>query len=350
MKRALAILLGLGLLAAAPAAAQVPVVAEGPIRISLTGRIQPQFNTSTADSVYSTFELRRARVGVEVVIDRWIEGRVEWNFAHSSAGDVTSRLEDAFVDHVFDDAFRFQVGQFKKPFSRHDLTGSSRSLPVETGLRIRGLDADAEHHLLLDENVYVGREIGAQIHGILGPVGYAAGVFNGSDQNARDVNDAKSYAARLTLKPFRFPFEIGAAASYRDRAVVDPLTDETETDTGLAIEVDAQWGGFRHPGPYVLLEGMQAENFMTADPMVGGIAIVAWFQPLALFGRVEGIEPLVRASYGDPSTHQRLLPRPQPPHARLGLLHARARARGPAQRDSRPAPALLLSDPVGATG
>ena len=50
MKRALAILLGLGLLAAAPAAAQVPVVAEGPIRISLTGRIQPQFNTSTAKS------------------------------------------------------------------------------------------------------------------------------------------------------------------------------------------------------------------------------------------------------------------------------------------------------------
>ena len=83
---------------------------------------------------------------------------------------------------------------------------------------------------------------------------------------------------------------------------MDPLTDATETDTGLAIEVDAQWGGFRQPGPYVLLEGMQAENFMTADPMVGGIAIVAWFQPLALFGRVEGIEPLVRASYGDPST------------------------------------------------
>ena len=289
----LACLIGASLLPTT-ALAQVPVVEGENIRISLSGRLQSQFNTSSVDSVASTFELRRARIGFDLVLDEWIEGRIEWNFAH------TARLEDGWVNLAFDPRFELQVGQFKKPFSRLELSSSSRIVPIEFGLRIRGVDSNAEHYLLLEENVYLGREIGAQVHGQLGPLGYAAGVFNGSDQNNRDVNDAKSFAARLNLKPFDAPFEIGGAASYRDVALVDSL-DETFTEEGLAIEVDAQWGGFRRPGPYVLLEVMQAENFDLDDPMIGGSAIVAWFQPLAA-GRLEGIEPLFRGSYGDPST------------------------------------------------
>jgi hypothetical protein len=276
------------------AQAQVRIVETEDVSISLSGRLQPQFNTSSADSVQSTFELRRARIGVDLLIDEWIEGRIEWNFAH------TARLEDGYVNLAIDPRLELQVGQFKKPFSRLELTSSSRIVPIEAGLRIRGLDSNAEHHLLLDENVYIGREIGAQVHGQLGPLGYAAGIFNGSDQNSRDVNDAKSYAARLNLKPFEAPFEIGAGASLRDVALVDSL-DETFTEEGLAIELDAQWGAFRRPGPFVLVEVMQAENFELDDPMIGASAILAWFQPIA-GGRIEGIEPLLRGSYGDPST------------------------------------------------
>ena len=292
--QAFAALLSASLLLPAPAAAQIPVVADGPVTIGLTGRIQPQFNTSSADSVGSTFEMRRARIGVELLIDGWIEGRAEWNFAHGA------RLEDGFVNLALDDRFQLQAGQFKKPFSRLELTSSSRIVPIERGLRIRGLDQNAEHYGLLEDNAYVGRDLGAQVHGALGPVGYALGVFNGTDQNARDANDAKSYAGRLTVKPFAAPFEIGAGASYRDVATTDSL-DQPFTDEGLAVEVDAQWGAFRVPGLYLLAEVMQAENFETGDPMIGGTAIVAWFQPLAA-GRVEGVEPLFRGSYGDPST------------------------------------------------
>lgn len=275
------------------AAGQVEVVSEGPIRIALTGRLQTQINTSTADSVYSTFEHRRARLGAELTIEDWIEGRIEYNFA-------AQRLEDGWMNLAFDPMLELQVGQFKKPFSRLELTSSARLVPIEYGLRIRGVETGAEHHLLLDENVYIGRELGAQIHGQIGPLGYALGVFNGSDQNTRDHNDEKSFAGRLNLKPFDAPFELGAGASWRDLQLVDSL-DEPFTEQGLAVEIDALWGGFRRPGLTLVAEVMQAENFETRDPMVGAQGIVSWFQPLDA-PRVEGIEPLFRASYGDPST------------------------------------------------
>lgn len=280
---------------AAPAGAQVPVVTTDDIGVALTGRLQTQFNTSTADSVFSTFETRRARLGVELDIDGWIEGRVEASFAHGV------RLEDAWMNLGFHPAFQLQVGQFKKPFSLLELTSSSRTIPIERGLRIRGLPQNAEHHLLLDDNGYIGRELGAQVHGEIGPIAYAAGLFNGSGQSTRDVNDSKSWAGRLTYQPFaRVPLEIGAAASLRDVALVDSL-EETFTDRGLAIEADVAWGGFRRRGLSFVAEIMQAENFETLDPMLGAQGIISWFQPFAA-GRVEGVEPLFRASYADPST------------------------------------------------
>lgn len=277
-----------------PGGAQVPIVAEGPIQIALTGRLQTQVNTSTADSVYSTFEHRRARIGVDLTIDEWIEGRIEANFAHGL------RLEDAWMNLAFDPMLELRVGQFKKPFSRLELTSSSRIVPIEPGLRIRGLASDAEHFLLLEQNVYLGRELGAQVHGQLGFLGYALGVFNGSDQNNRDDNDGKSFAGRLNLKPFDAPFEIGAGASLREVLLVDSL-DETFTEGGIAVEIDALWGGFRQPGISLVAEVMQAENFDTQDPMIGAQGILSWFQPVES-PRIEGVEPLFRASYGDPST------------------------------------------------
>lgn len=293
-KYAVAGIVAFGLLLPMGLAAQVSVVGEGPIRIDVTGRLQTQFNTSTADSVYSIFEHRRARLGVELTIDEWIEGRIEANFAHGL------RLEDAWMNLGFHPAFQLQVGQFKKPFSRLELTSSSRIVPIEYGLRIRGLALKAEHHLLLADNGYLGRDLGAQVHGALGPLGYALGFFNGAGQNLRDDNDTKSLAGRLNLKPFAAPFEIGAGASWRDLAMLDEFEDPF-TEQGLAVELDAQWGGFRRPGPTVLVEVMQAENFRSQDPMLGGQGILSWFQPLRS-NRVEGIEPLFRVSYGDPST------------------------------------------------
>lgn len=276
------------------AVAQVPVVTEGPILVSVTGRLQTQFNTTTVDSVEAgtTFELRRARVGVDLVIDRWIEGRMEWNFAH------TARMEDGWINLALHPAFEIQVGQFKKPFSRLELVSSSRVIPIEYGLRIRGVDSNPEHYQLLEENVYLGRELGAQVHGAIGPLGYAVGAFNGSDQNNRDTNADKSYAGRLTLKPFAAPFEIGAGASFRD--VPADTGTGPYTEHGLAVELDVLWGGFRRPGLSLVAEVMQAENFETGDPMIGGQAILSWFVPVAHV-RVEGVEPLFRASYGDPS-------------------------------------------------
>jgi len=283
------------LLDAQAAAAQVAVDTTGPVKLWLTGRGQFQFNTTTIDGEpYSTFETRRVRLGAEVEIDGWIEGMVEADFAQGSLA-----VKDAWIDLGFHPSFRVQAGQFKKPFSRLELFSSSRIFPIERGVRLRGADVMAEHHALLDENLYLSREIGAQVHGALGPVDYAVGVFNGTGADERDENDAKSYAGRLNLRPSSaVPFEIGAAVSHRE--TVDPL-DPNESLSGTAFEADVLWGGFRHPGLNLMAEFMIGDNILLDERMMGAQGILTWFAPTGRT-RIEGIEPLVRLSWGDPNT------------------------------------------------
>ena len=52
----------------------------------------------------------------------------------------SSSCGDGYVNLAFDPRLELQVGQFKKPFSRLELTSSSRIVPIEFGLRIRHID------------------------------------------------------------------------------------------------------------------------------------------------------------------------------------------------------------------
>lgn len=285
------------LVSGAPAAAQLTLVDEGPIRLDLSGRGQFQFNsTSVEDEPTSTFEQRRVRLGAALVIDEWIEGSVEADFA---MGEL--EVKDAYMNLAFAPQFQIQAGQFKKPFSRLELFSSSKIFPIERGVRIRGVDVQREHYELLDASGYLSREIGAQVHGELGPVGYAAGVFNGSGADSPDVNDAKSYAGRLTYRPLAtLPFELGAGGSYVE--VPDPLAPGgDETLDGVAFEADLLWGGFRHPGLNLMAEFMTGQNLELDDRMMGAQGILTWFEPTG-WSRLEGVEPVVRVSWGDPET------------------------------------------------
>lgn len=277
-------------------AAQVALVEEGPVRFELTGRGQFQFNsTSVAAEPATTFEQRRVRLGAGVVIDEWIEGAVEADFA---MGELA--VKDAWMNLAFMPWLQLQAGQFKKPFSRLELFSSSKIFPIERGVRIRGVPAEAEHYELLKNNGYLDREIGAQLHGVVGPVTWAAGAFNGSGSDTRDVNDAKSFAGRLDVRPLAGrPLELGAAVSYREAPDL-PGGIEDVVD-GTAFEADLLWGGFRHSGPNLMLEYMTGDNVALDDRMTGVQAIGTWFLPTRR-DRVEGVEPLLRVSWGDPDT------------------------------------------------
>jgi len=315
-------------LAAPPRLAAQTEIAVGDVKVRLTGRVQVQFNTTSVDQgdlagleriPFSTFETRRVRFGVEVEIDDWISGEIEPEYA---LGDVT--LRNAYLNFAFDDRFELRAGQFKKPFSLINLTSATQIIPIERGVRIRGL-ADAyriasapdpisddfidlggnpiipEEQNILSELRYIGYGLGAMAHGEFSRFHYGIGIFNGAGANRLDDTDGKSFAGRIAFVPWKeLPLVLGISGAYQEflfeRRILDDRV-EVEGD-GAALEIDAEWGSFRRPGLHLVLEGALGDNIVDDGAFLAGQGIVAWFHPVA-GGRLEGVEPLFRASYAD---------------------------------------------------
>ncbi len=296
---ALALLVGL---AGAQGASRVSAqqIQAGPVTLDLTGRAQVQFSTTSVrdtdlpadEGVPATaFETRRIRFGTDFAFEDWIAGAIEADFVGG-----TATLTNGFVDLSLAESLVVRAGQFKKPFGLFELTSSTKILTIERAARLRGLEAylgavPSETQTLLVGGRYVGRDIGVEAFGAVGPVTYAAGVFNGSGANARETLDSKAVAGRLGVA-VSDGLVVGAAASRQ------PLV-------GTAWALDAELGAFREPGLHVMAEVMTGDNASlaaggTVPTMVGAQAAAGWFAPRA--GRVEGIEPLVRVSWADPDT------------------------------------------------
>ncbi|MBI4409437.1 MAG: hypothetical protein HY561_06990 [Gemmatimonadetes bacterium] len=301
-----------------PAAAPAQTVEAPDVRVRLNGRAQIQFNTTSVDEedlgdpegeiAFSTFETRRIRFAAELEIDDWITGKVEPDFA---AGRL--RLADAWLNFRFGEALQLRAGHFKKPFSIFELTSSTQILTIERGVRIRGLEdaalraapdlfvrADGEEVILGEEQevlsdlAYLSRDLGAAIHGRLGPLSYEAGMFNGEGVS-EDTNDQKSFAGRLELQPFpRLPLAIGGAVSYRETVAADSTVE------GAVAAVDLEWGEFRRPGPHLMAEAVLGRNYVADARLAGGQAALAWYVPLRT-DRLEGFEIVARASAADPN-------------------------------------------------
>lgn len=297
---------------AAHAHAQAP-----PVSVTLFGRMQFQWNSTSVDAEQaggpvpsSTFETRRVRIGADIRIGEWIRGAIEPEYALGNF-----QLRQAWMSLEADPALVLRAGQFKKPFSGIALTSSTAHPMIERGVRIRGL-ADAlalanegelssvrddlligEQHALLDTQGYVGYDLGAALQGRRGRVAWAAGVFNGNGPDARDENDAKSLAARITYDlDVGAPLTLGAAWSRRELNWPEPT--DPGTRTGDAFEADATLGGFRQ-GWWLLAELSSGTNLATGERFLGAQGVLARFFSTGA-RRIEGIEPMGRVSFGDP--------------------------------------------------
>lgn len=300
------------LLASADAHAQAV-----PVTVDLTGRMQFQWNsTSVEDGEFDaplashTFETRRVRLGADVRVGEWIRGFIEPEYA---LGRLS--LRQAWMSLELDPRLVLRAGQFKKPFSAINLVSSTAHPMIERGVRIRGLEEAlasgslgelselrgdlliGEQHALLDAHGYLGYDLGASVEGRLGGLAWAAGVFNGNGPDARDENDEKSLAARVSYDlDLGMPLTLGAAWSRRE--MLWPTADDADTRTGDAFEIDAVLGGLRQ-GWWLLAEVSSGTNLATENRLLGAQAVLARF-----FGtggsRIEGIEPMARVSYGDP--------------------------------------------------
>ncbi len=159
--------------------------------LALAGRVQADwrsFDTPSAD----TFEVRRARLGMEATFYRDYQAEVTADFA------ATSKLDTAYVNAAWWDAAQLRMGLFKMPFSLEELTSSKY--------------IDFQERSLANPQA-IGKERGIMLHGAPAKgVYYGVALSNGNGGSDRDDNDSKDLIGRLTLN-------FAEIAGYRDAVI-----------------------------------------------------------------------------------------------------------------------------------
>lgn len=271
----------------------------------LGGRVHLQYNTSSADEdVASGFVLRRARIWAGTRINDWIDGAAQIDF---SGGGATARY--AFVRFSLDPAVRVSLGQFKRAFDLFELTSSSEILVVERDGAMRGAGSCAgvggpcSYSRFTERLQLSSLDVGMLVEGELaqGRVTYLASLTNGTGGNAAEENSAKSVSARLEWHAAPF-LTIGANGALHDHP--DPISDGDVYAPAAALDVEV--GGFDE-GFHLQAGILTGENWRNPDALGKGSTFLS-AQGIATYhvpldgGRVRGIEPLARLSWGDPDT------------------------------------------------
>jgi hypothetical protein len=296
------VIVGLTLLASS-AAAQVEVKSKA-MELTITGRVHGQFNTSSvAGEPGSEFLVRRARLTAELKINDFVSGKIQPDF-----GEGEINLKDAYVRLTFSPSFRATIGQFKRPFDLFELTSSTQILVIERAGGVRGVSACpgpggvCSFSRLTEKLQYSDRDIGVMIDGKdpSGRFTYAASVTNGVGANTADENGPKSYTGRVGFSPVE-NVTIAAHAALHD--YVDPSTDdEYATAFGGDVEVGEYSQGLHVKAG--IAAGENWLNLVAGEPsnFLSAQAIVTYKLAVPDNPFVSHVEPLTRASWGDPDT------------------------------------------------
>ena len=294
------------LLVAGPVGAQVQLSSKS-MELKIDGRIHFQYNQTSSDQALlaNSFFIRRARLEIEAKVNDFISGRIQPEFGEGTVG-----LRDAFVSLTFGPGFRTTFGQFKRPFDVFELVSSSQILVIERAGGVRGVEACSgvgnvcSLSRFTEKLGYSDRDIGVMVDGALGSSGfkYYASITNGrGPNNDIDENATKSYTGRVeyAVSGLRIGGHVG---------VHDYPYDTTGTNKyATAFGADVDWGHYEKPGPHVqagVVYGDNWKNLGVTDPskFVSAQAIATYMFPVKDNKYLYGIEPLVRASWGDPDT------------------------------------------------
>jgi hypothetical protein len=223
------------------------------------GRIQAEFRTSdihtqNADGteaalnsvVNNEFFLRRAYVEFTAQLAANIRAKLEVNATRRAVN-----LEDAYIDVGLGRFLTWRAGQEKKPIERQELNSSSSYLTVERGAQVGGLKTPnlVSQNNFLTAVGFTAHDVGTSLEahtaeGAHVPVSFRVGVWNGQGKDLSEVNNAKTFGARLVVNPIH-DLSLGAAWVSHD----DPITvggkvavDSAGRSTGFGL--DAEWGNF----------------------------------------------------------------------------------------------------------
>jgi phosphate-selective porin OprO/OprP len=161
--------------------------------------------TEAAGELQSRFLIPRLRIPIEGhALGRDNRFKVEFDFG----GLGNPGLRDYYVDHLFSDALRLRVGQWKRPFNRQELSS----------------DFAGEFNERSITNGFVGggRDLGVALHNGYdkSPQGieWALGVFNGTGDRSRqslDCTDVTDITTCTPSQPSNVPADLGPMAVVR---------------------------------------------------------------------------------------------------------------------------------------
>jgi phosphate-selective porin OprO/OprP len=221
--------------------------------LRITGQIQADYRAylDKGDNTdIDTFLLRRARLGIESDIAQHYEFRFLPDF-----GQGTATIQDSYLNIHYWDAFAFEGGKFKQPFSYEQLI-QDRYVPTN-------------ERSMIDQLVPA-RDVGVMLHGeglFDHRLDWAVSVSDGEINGNSDLNNHKDVAARLAYYPFG--------------------NDEGETPLKrLEVGVSATTG----------IEGESYANFVYRTP-----AQIPWLQfnsNVSAFGLRTRLSPEVSYFYG----------------------------------------------------
>lgn len=174
--------------------------------VSIGGWIDAQYAYDRMDDANqsSVFQIRRARLDVKASLSRWVDFRLQVDFAPSP------RLIDAFVKVNLCKYVNLQVGQFKIPFSLENILSPLDLELIENAQVISALSGYKD---VTGIGSYSnGREIGLMLMGTLASakirgedtpiLTYGVGLFGGNGINVKTDNMAKDISARINFCPF----------------------------------------------------------------------------------------------------------------------------------------------------
>lgn len=162
--------------------------ADGKSSINLGGYAQliyrfSDFDAKGVDSK-SDFDIRRFKLVLKGTL-------FNPNFGYKFQGDISSGFttEDAFINYKFAEPLTVQVGQFKPPQARQELTGAGKQLFPERSLA--------------NDTFNLGRDQGIQAAGSCASklVDYRFGLFNGNGPNTGNSDDNHMLAGRIDINP-----------------------------------------------------------------------------------------------------------------------------------------------------
>jgi phosphate-selective porin OprO/OprP len=182
--------------------------------LRFTGQIQADYRAFLDGRDYTdidTFLVRRARLGIEANMFTYYEFRLLPDFSNSQGPGVfaSTRIQDAYLNVHYWDAFQVEAGKFKQPFSYEQLI-QDRFVPTM-------------ERSLIDQLVPA-RDEGVMIHGqkLFGDrFDYGLSVSNGEINGDFDTSKLKDFNWRVAFRPLNDPdfwpilrgFQIGMAGT-----------------------------------------------------------------------------------------------------------------------------------------